>query len=274
MALETEDARDAPPIVLFDSHAHLDLEDFDADRTEVLARARAAGVEKILCPIDIASARSRRLVGDLREKDENLYAAAGLHPHQAKDWRTEYGDEITALRRSGSIVALGEIGLDGHYDFSSTLDQRTAFRTQVALAETLGLPIIVHSRNAAADVLRIVEEEKFSRGGILHCFTEDVIFAARMIERGFWISFSGIVTFPNAGDLRRTARDLPLDRILFETDAPYLPPVPYRGRTRRNEPAFVAATARRLAEIRELPVEEFAFAAARNFALFLAASFR
>ena len=272
MAFETEDVP-AAPHVLFDSHAHLDMEDFDPDRAEVLARARAAGVGKILCPMDIASARNRRLIGDLQERDENLLAAAGLHPHLAKEWRTEYASEIVALLRLGSIVALGEIGLDYHYDFSSPLEQRTAFRTQVALAETLGLPIIVHSRNAGADILRIVEEEKFSRGGILHCFTEDGIFAARMIERGFWISFSGIVTFPNAGDLRRTARDLPLERILFETDSPYLAPVPYRGRTRRNEPAFIAATARRLAEIRELPYAEFVAAAARNFAAFLAARF-
>ncbi len=221
-----------------DSHAHLDMEEFDIDRDEVLLRARAAGVDRILCPIDATSERSRRITLGLTAAHDGIRAAAGVHPHQAKDWSPALADVVADLAGDPAVAAVGEIGLDYHYDFSTPAEQRRAFGDQLALADRLGLPVIVHSRLSGADIVSAVDGERFGRGGILHCFTEDWAFASAMIERGFWISFSGILTFPKAGDLRQVAVRVPLDRLLVETDAPFLAPVPHRGRVKRNEPAF------------------------------------
>ncbi|MCX6561466.1 MAG: TatD family hydrolase [Candidatus Aminicenantes bacterium] len=259
----------APDSIFPDTHAHLDMPEFDPDRNEVLTRAQAAGIGAILCPIDISSERSRRITLELLRTQAWIRAAAGLHPHQAKDWSPARAEEIVGLARSGSLVAVGEIGLDYHYDFSTPAEQRRAFAEQLALAETLGLPAIIHSRLAGSDIRSAVDGENFSRGGILHCFTEDWPFAASMIDRGFWISFSGILTFPSAGNLREVAARVPLDRLLVETDAPYLAPVPYRGRVKRNEPAFAAATARFLAGLRGLDPADLAPSLRRNYEAFL-----
>ena len=244
------------------------MPEFDGDRAETVSRARAAGVGSILCPIDAASDQSAGIVLELRAGDGRIFAAAGLHPHQAGIWTPALAERITALCRRDGIVAIGEIGLDFHYDFAPPEAQRAAFRAQLALAARLNLPVIIHSRNAGRDVLADVDAERFACGGILHCFTEDLDFASRMIERGFFISFSGILTFPGAAGLRETARTLPLDRLLVETDSPYLAPVPYRGRVKRNEPAFVVATARILAVLRGLAYEELAAAVTANFERF------
>jgi TatD DNase family protein len=251
-------------LALPDSHAHLDMPDFDADRDEVLARARAAGVADILCPIDLSEERSVAGVLALAAADPRIRAAAGIHPHQARLDAPAHADALRRLAAEKRIVAVGEIGLDYHYDFSSPDEQRAAFRRQLALAREAGLPAIIHSRAAGRDIAAAIREEGFDRGGVLHCFTEDGDFAREMLDRGFFISFSGIVTFPNAGVLREVAAMVPDDRILVETDAPYLAPIPYRGK--RNEPAFVLATAARVADIRRTTLEALAAAVTRNFA--------
>ncbi len=246
-----------------DSHAHLDMDEFDADRPAVLERARAAGVDEILCPIDITDEKSAATILRLVAEDGRIRAAAGLHPHQARLDAPALLDAVRALAAEGRIVAIGEIGLDYHYDFSSPEEQRDAFRRQLSLAAEVGLPAIIHSRNAGPDIASLVREERFTRGGVLHCFTEDWDFARAMLDEGFYISFSGIVTFPNAAGLREVAGRVPADRLLLETDAPYLAPVPHRGR--RNEPAFVIATAERVAEIRGVGLAALAETVARNY---------
>lgn len=252
-----------------DTHAHLDMEEFDADRGEVLARAEAAGVESVLVPLDASSERSLRIGRREASLRPSILLAAGVHPHQGKDWGRDRADVLEGLARDKAIVAIGEIGLDYHYDFSSQADQRRAFIDQMALAESLGLPVIIHSRLAGPDILAAVETARFGRGGILHCFTEDRPFAEAMIERGFAISFSGILTFPSADALRGVAAALPLESLLVETDAPYLAPVPYRGRVKRNEPAFAAATLRFLAELRGIDAAALADSIRRGFARIL-----
>ncbi len=246
-----------------DSHCHLDMEDFAPDREAVLDRARAAGINAFLCPADISHPSGLQTTLELAARHSDIAAAAGLHPHQARQRTADQGDVIRALAAGKKIAAVGEIGLDYHYDYSRPEEQRPVFREQLALAAELGLPAIVHSRLAGADIREAVDAERFSCGGILHCFTESREIAASMIDRGFLISFSGILTFPNAAALRDIARSLPLDRILVETDAPYLAPVPHRGK--RNEPAFVLETARVLAGLRGLTLEDLAAAMTSNF---------
>ncbi len=251
---------------LVDSHAHLDAPEFDADRADAVRRAFAAGVVAILCPADLTRSASFPAIAGLMAEFPTVLAAAGVHAHQAKDLTEAHLRGLRELAGSGALRAVGEIGLDYHYDFSSPEAQRDAFRRQLALAEELGLPVIVHSRLAGPDIVAAVDAERFDRGGILHCFTEDRATAEAMIARGFLVSFSGILTFPKAGALRDVASVLPLDSLLVETDSPYLAPVPYRGSGRRNEPAFVVETARVLAGIRGLAPEELAGATTRNFA--------
>lgn len=251
---------------LVDSHAHLDMPEFDADRAEVVRRAFAAGVVAVLCPADLTRAASLPAIAALAEEFPTVLAAAGVHAHQAKDLTTGHLSEIEALAARGAIRAVGEIGLDYHYDLSPADAQRRCLRDQLAVASKAGLPVILHSRLSGADIIAAVDGERFARGGILHCFTEDRATAEAMIERGFFISFSGILTFPKAGALREVAARVPLDRLLVETDSPYLAPVPYRGAGRRNEPAYVVETARVLAGLRGLSLEELAEATTRNFA--------
>jgi TatD DNase family protein len=250
-------------IKLPDSHCHLDMKEFASDREAVLERARRAGVEAFLCPADISDPEGLQTTLDLAARHSDITAAAGLHPHQAKHRDPKLWDALRALAGEKKIAAVGEIGLDYHYDFSSPDEQREAFREQVALAGEIRLPVIVHSRLAGADVRDVIDAERFDRGGILHCFTESRVIAEGMIERGFFISFSGILTFPNASDLRDVAQALPLDRILVETDAPYLAPIPHRGK--RNEPAYVLETARVLAGLRGISLEALAEAVSANF---------
>jgi TatD DNase family protein len=246
-----------------DSHCHLDMEDFAADREEVLLRARTAGVSAFLCPAEISDARGLRITLDLAARHPDVTAAAGLHPHQAKLFSEARLSSIRALAAAKMIAAVGEIGLDFHYDFASPTEQREAFRAQLALALELGLPVIVHSRLAGREIMEAVDAERFETGGVLHCYTEDWDIAEAMIDRGFLISFSGILTFPKAADLRSVAVQIPLDRLLVETDAPYLAPIPHRGK--RNEPAFVLETARVLASLRGIPFETLAAAVTANY---------
>jgi TatD DNase family protein len=251
-----------PPLV--DSHAHLDMEEFDADREEVLTRAFQSGISSILCPMDVTSEKSIAGILDLVRRHPSLFAAAGVHPHQASAWSVNHAARIRSLHGAESLAAVGEIGLDFHYDFSPREQQRTAFLEQVRLAGELGLPLIVHSRLAGLEIIAAIRETGFARGGVLHCFTETWEIARGMIDLGFLISFSGILTFPAAGDLREVARRVPLDRLLVETDSPYLAPVPLRSR-KRNEPAFVVETAKVLAGLKGLSPDELASATTGNF---------
>ncbi len=252
-------------IALADSHAHLDMPEFEPDRAAVLARAWQAGVRSILCPADLTNPVSLSRVLEMTGSYSWIKAAAGVHPHQAKDFGPDHLETIRSLAANGQIAAVGEIGLDYHYDFSPPEAQREAFRAQLRLAGELGLPVIIHSRQAAPDIIAAVAAGSGTRRGILHCFTEDGETAREMLGRGFYVSFSGILTYPSAGDIRTVAADIPADRLLVETDSPYLTPSSLRRKAVRNEPAFVVETARRLAEIRKLPFDELAALTLRNF---------
>ncbi|MGB8951578.1 MAG: TatD family hydrolase [Candidatus Aminicenantales bacterium] len=250
---------------LVDSHAHLDMEDFDADREETIRRAFDAGIRSILCPADLTSPQSLQTTLELSARNPNIRAAAGIHPHQAKFFKPETLLQARELVSSKKISALGEIGLDYHYDFSPPEAQRNAFRAQLNLAQELSLPVIIHSRKAGPEVAAAVKGEGLTRGGILHCFTEDWNLARAMLDCGFFISFSGILTYPGAQSLRDIARKIPLERLLVETDSPYLVPSPFRGTQKRNEPAFVVATAKVLADLKKIAFEELAGVTSHNF---------
>jgi TatD DNase family protein len=251
---------------LVDSHAHLDSDDFNADRREAVLRAFEAGLVAILCPADLTRPESLPRIRELVGEFPAVLAAAGVHAHEARKFREEHLEELGRAAGGGLVRAVGEIGLDYHYDLSPREAQADALRRQLAWAGRAGLPVILHSRLSGPDIVSAVDEERFANGGILHCFTEGWDTARAMLDRGFHISFSGILTFPKAGELRETAVKVPLDRLLVETDSPYLAPVPYRGAGRRNEPAYVVETAKVLASVRGLPLTELAEATTANFA--------
>jgi TatD DNase family protein len=253
------------PVELADSHAHLDMEEFDRDRDEVIRRAWENGVRAILCPAEMTNSTSPAAVLDLAARYSWIKAAAGIHPHQAKEFAPSFMDQVKELGRAKKIKAVGEIGLDYHYDFSPPEKQREVFRAQLGLAQELTLPVIIHSRNSGKDVIAAVEEETFTRGGVLHCFTEDRETAARMMDRGFLISFSGILTYASAQNLREIAKKIPSEKLLVETDSPYLVPGSRRAKNKRNEPAFVLETVEVLASLRNVRPEEIARTSLENF---------
>jgi TatD DNase family protein len=254
--------------MLVDSHAHIDGEEFDADRVEVVARARAAGVGAILNvgTGDPHGGNFERAVA-LAEEYEGVYAAAGVHPHDARLY-TDAAERhlLDVLGRSKRVVALGEIGLDYHYDNSPRDVQREVFARQLRLAMKASLPVIIHSREADEETVEILREEYAGapRGGVMHCFGGGRKMAEDVLALGFHISFAGNVTFKKADVLREVAREVPLERLLVETDCPYLSPVPFRGR--RNEPVHVVETARFLAELRGVETEELGRVTSENFA--------
>ncbi|MEL7623708.1 MAG: TatD family hydrolase [Clostridiales bacterium] len=239
----------------FDSHAHIDDTDFAGDREEAITRATAAGVTRF---VNIGCSREAALnTLELVEKYDGIYGTVGLHPHDAKDMTDELLAEIKGWAAHPKIVAIGEIGLDFHYDFSPRDVQRQVFRRQIRLAKELGMPITIHDREAHRESFDILTEEGgWANGGIFHCYSGSAEMAAEIVKKGFHISFSGVVTFKNAEKLRRAAAAVPLDRLLIETDCPYLSPLPYRGK--RNEPAYVVETGKALAELRGVTVEEMA----------------
>lgn len=253
--------------LLVDSHAHLDMPHFDADRDAVIARARQAGVMAILT-LGVDGESSQRAVM-LAQQYEGVYAAVGIHPHEAKHATPEMYKTLVALARervAHRIIAWGEIGLDYHYQHSPPEVQRREFRRQIRLARELDLPVCIHSREAHDDVLTILEEEMARDVGVvMHCFSGDEAVARRCLDLGFLISFAGPVTFQNARELPAVVPLVPNDRLLIETDAPYLSPHPWRGREHRNEPARVAAIAARVAELKGIDVEAVGQAATRNF---------
>jgi TatD DNase family protein len=253
------------PVELADSHAHLDMEEFDHDRDEVIRRAWEGGVRDILCPAEMTNSSSPATVLGLAARYPWIRAAAGIHPHQAKEFALSLMDEVKKLGRTEKIEAIGEIGLDYHYNLSPPEKQREVFRAQLGLAQELALPVIIHSRNSGKDITAAVEEEAFTRGGVLHCFTEDWETAERMMDRGFSISFSGILTYASAANLRQIARRIPSGKLLVETDSPYLVPGPLRAKNKRNEPAFVLETVAVLASLRNTPPPEMARTCLENF---------
>jgi TatD DNase family protein len=251
---------------MIDSHCHLDSRKFDADREAVIERALAAGVEQMLTigtgdgPPD--------LEGGFRLADQYpfLYTTVGVHPHEADKVTDATLADLERLLAHPKVVAFGEIGLDYHYNFSSPDTQRKVFRDQLAIARSANKPVIIHTREAWADTAALLREHwplKGSPGGIMHCFSGGPHEARESLEMGFYISFAGVVTFPKALDLQQAAREVPLDRLLIETDAPYLAPVPFRGK--RNEPAFVAHTAAKVAELRGISKDDLIAATTANF---------
>lgn len=260
--------------VFVDSHAHLSMEDFDGDREEVITRAREQGVEAILCPAELTEAHNLQVTLDLVEKHDGIIAAAGVHPHRAKKFTEAHARKIKELAEAGKICAVGEIGLDFHYNFSPPERQVEVFGKQLNIAQSLGLPVVVHSRLASGEIVRVVEDEDFDRGGILHCFTESLDFAQRMLGSRFFISFSGILTFLQAHALRAVAKEIPLDRLLIETDSPYLVPVPHRGKLKRNEPVYVKEVAATLAALKGISLSQLAETTTQNFTSLFCLNFK
>jgi TatD DNase family protein len=248
--------------MLIDTHTHLDDTRYDADRDEMIERARQAGVGAfVTIGCDLTSSGSAVTLAD---RHADVYASIGVHPHEVKHIGDGWYDDLRRLARHKKVVAYGETGLDYHYNHSSPQEQRQRFREQVQLARELQLPLIIHTREAQQDTITILKEEKASEvGGVFHCFSGDAWLAKDALDLGFYLSFSGILTFQNATMLREIARQTPLDRVLIETDCPYLTPVPHRGK--RNEPAFVSHVARQLAEIHsELSLEQIEEATTEN----------
>ena len=243
--------------VLFDTHAHLHGPEFDADREAVLDRARAAGVGRILTiGTDLESSRAAIA---LAAAHPDVYAAVGIHPHDAASAEPVALAALAELGRAPKVVAVGEIGLDHYRDLAPRPVQRAALAAQLALARGLGKPVLLHCREAHADLLAILEADGVGpAGGILHCFSGDLGVARRGLDLGLLVSVAGPVTYPNARRLLDVVRALPLDRLVLETDCPYLPPQPWRGR--RNEPAYLPATAARVAEVLGVTVERVAAA--------------
>ena len=266
-------------MILIDSHCHIDGEQFDADRDDIVQRARDAGVGAML-NVGTGDPRSddfRRAVA-VAEKFENVFASVGVHPHDAKLYDDRAEEHLIELVRSShKVIAWGEIGLDFYYDHSPRHVQREVFRRQIRTARELALPIIIHSRDADDETVAVLKEECSVQnenlkpegenagfgGGIMHCFGGTPKMAEDLIKVGFVISFAGNVTFKKADALREAARVVPLDKLLVETDCPFLTPVPFRGK--RNEPAYVVHTARFLAEFYGVEFETFAEQTTQNF---------
>ena len=249
-----------------DSHGHIDGEEFDGDRDEVIARAHAAGVSLILNvgTGDPHSGAFERAV-ELGKAHESVYTAIGTHPHDARLYDDAAEDKIKNLIKNEQVIAWGEIGLDFHYDNSPRDVQIEVFKRQLRAARECDLPVVIHTREAEAETIEILQSEYNGAGrrGVFHCFSGSMELAHRAIEIGFMISFSGIVTFKKAEDLRAVAQQVPLARLLIETDCPYLTPIPYRGK--RNEPAYVVEVARCLAGIHNVELEEMGRITSENF---------
>jgi TatD DNase family protein len=249
--------------MFIDSHCHLNYKGLVEDQQAVLERARGAGVDRML-NISTRASEWDEVIG-LAEQEDDVMASVGIHPHEADLHPDVHADRLVEKAAHPRVIAIGETGLDYYYDHSDRERQRQSFRSHIAAARETQLPLIVHTRDAEADTLFILAEEmgKGRFPALIHCFTASRGFADQVLELGLYISLSGIVTFKNARDLQETARSIPLDRLLIETDAPFLAPVPHRGRT--CEPAFVADTAAFLAGLRDEPIERLAEATSANF---------
>ena len=240
-------------MMLFDTHAHLLDERFDEDREELIGRLPLEGVEYVVeASSDLAdSIRAAALAKEHRM----IYSAVGVHPHSAGEWDQKIAVALRSLAKEEKVVAIGEIGLDYHYDFSPRETQKKAFEQQVELALEVNLPIVVHSREATADTLEILRKFPQVRGE-LHCFSGSAETARELVKMGFYIAFGGALTFKNARKTLEAAQAVPMERLLIETDCPYMTPVPFRGK--RNEPAYVRYVAQRLAEVKNVDEAEIA----------------
>lgn len=246
--------------LLVDTHCHLNFDAFEVDLEAVLQRAREAGINRILIPgIDLETSRS---AVDLASRYEHVYCAVGIHPHHAKDWEDSSYTKLAALASSPHCVAIGETGLDYYRNISSPAAQRNAFQAQLSLAAELGLPVVIHNRDADEEMLPIVvgwaqgpgtAMASAGRAGVLHAYSADEAMGQKVVQEGFFIGIAGPITYKNAESRRRITAQLPLDRLLLETDAPYLTPAPYRGK--RNEPAHVRLIADQLAAVQQATLE-------------------
>lgn len=242
--------------MLIDTHAHIQDEDLLKDLENVLARAAEAGLEKIICVgYDLHSSQAAL---NLARKYRQVYAVVGIHPHDANSLNTEVIQKIYTMARDPRVLAIGEIGLDFYRDLSPREQQRKAFREQIKLAQELGKPIVIHDRDAHQEVLEIIRAEKAGKNqGIMHCYSGWLPLAVDLIKEGFYLSFAGPLTFKNARKTQEVAAKIPMDKILIETDCPYLAPDPLRGKL--NEPANVKYVAAKLAELRNKSIDEIAY---------------
>jgi TatD DNase family protein len=250
--------------MLFDTHCHLDDGSFPEGADAVLERARAAGVGAFTC-IGVGSLELARRAVSLAERRPDVVATVGIHPHDASAADAPFESEVAVLASHPRVVAVGEVGLDFHYDHSPRETQSDVFRRGIALARRIRKPLVIHTRSAPDETLAILEAEAARDvGGVIHCFSEDRAFAARALDLGFYLSFSGILTFKSARSVHDVAAWAPEDRLLVETDSPYLAPVPLRGK--KCEPAFVKHTAARLAELRHSDLDRVAAFTSENAA--------
>jgi TatD DNase family protein len=249
--------------MIVDSHCHLDFPDFASDRDGVVARAKAACVGVMVT----ISTRVKKFdqIRDIIESYDNVFGSVGTHPHNADEELDITVEDLVRLAEHPKIVAIGEAGLDYHYDHSPREAQAKGLRTHIAAARQTGLPLVIHAREADDDMIRILEEEteKGAFPAVLHCFSSGAELARRGVALGHYVSFSGILTFKNSQSVRAIAAEVPADRLLVETDAPYLAPMPHRGKT--NEPAFTALTAKVLADVRGWSLEEASRRTTENF---------
>ncbi|MCC7201376.1 MAG: TatD family hydrolase [Nitrospirae bacterium] len=241
--------------MLIDTHCHLTMYDAGPERSGVIKAATEAGISRLITiGTDIEDSRNAIAIA---EEHDFIYAAVGIHPHDVKDFSDgeNVSKTIRELASGKKVVALGETGLDYHYMHSPAKAQQEHFRLEINLAKSMGLPVIVHSREAKDDTLQILKEEDIAAaGGVLHCFSGDMDMAEKAMGMGLYISFSGVITFKNAGKILDIVAAVPLDRILIETDAPFLTPHPHRGK--RNEPAYVRYVAEKIAEVKNIPLDE------------------
>lgn len=248
---------------LIDTHCHLTFEPLESDAEAVVQRSRDAGVSGWIT-VGTDPAHNRKAV-ELAGRFENMYAAVGIHPHEAKNVTGEALAELKQLAQSGKVVALGETGLDFHYDLSPRLDQFRAFVAQLDVARQANLPVIIHSREAFAETIDVLEQfinmNGRLRGVVFHCFSGSAEQARIVLDHGFYVSFTGVVTFKNAEKARNVAKMIPLERLMLETDCPYMSPEPMR-KQKVNEPALMIHTAKCLAELKQMPLPEFAAAIA------------
>lgn len=253
----TTDQPQATPVVLIDTHCHLDFESFHDDMEAVIERATAAGVTRMIVPsLDLDNALA---VLTLTERFPGVYAAVGVHPNSAAGWRDEWLDRLYELAQRPKVIAIGEIGLDYYWDKTPLETQRRAFARQLEMAAELGLPVVVHNRESSTDVLRLLSASPLAgaeRPGVLHSFSADWPTAEAALAMGFYLGFTGPLTYKKADSLRAIAARVPLERILIETDAPFLTPHPHRGR--RNEPAYVRLVAEQFGQLLGLSLAEIA----------------
>jgi TatD DNase family protein len=246
-----------------DSHCHLDFPGLSEDLAQVIARADKAGV-RLMLSIGTRVRKFHQILA-IAERHAHVFCTVGTHPHNAAEEPDVTADELVRLARHPKVVGIGEAGLDYHYDHSPRDQQAKSFRIHIEAARETGLPLVIHSREAEADTAATLEEE-MAKGvfkPLLHCFSSKAELAERGLKLGAYVSFSGILTYKNAEDIRDVARHVPYDRLLVETDAPYLAPVPYRGKT--NEPAFVVKTLEKLAEVKDMTSTDMAVTTSRNF---------